>query len=309
MTTRPAISVTPPLGLAIERVKRVLFQPFDLGKWFVIGFCAWLAHLGEAGFHANFNFNTGSKSGNLRNELERAREYVMANLYWIVPVAIAVILLSIALWVLITWLSSRGRFMFVHCVALDRAEVRVPWRQYAREANSLFWFRLLLGLISFVISMPLFVIAGVAVYRMIARGRPDVGGIVMLLGLVFIVICMGIFFALISKFTTDFVVPVMFLRRNRCLEAWRIFGNLLAGNIGHFILYVLFQIVLWLAIAVMILAVVLMTCCIAGCLLAIPYLGTVLLLPVLMFSRSYSLHYLAQYGPEYDVFAPPAASV
>jgi molecular chaperone DnaJ len=29
-------------------VKRVLFQPFDLGKWFVIGFAAWLAHLGDA---------------------------------------------------------------------------------------------------------------------------------------------------------------------------------------------------------------------------------------------------------------------
>jgi hypothetical protein len=34
----------------------------------------------------------------------------------------------------------------------------------------------------------------------------------------------------------------------------------------------------------------------------IPYLGTVLLLPILVFKRAYSLHYLAQYGPQYDVF-------
>jgi hypothetical protein len=33
----------------LERVKRVLFQPFDLGKWFIIGFCAWLAFLGDGG--------------------------------------------------------------------------------------------------------------------------------------------------------------------------------------------------------------------------------------------------------------------
>jgi hypothetical protein len=37
--------------------------------------------------------------------------------------------------------------------------------------------------------------------------------------------------------------------------------------------------------------------------LAIPYLGTVLYLPVLIFHRAYSLYYLAQFGPEYDLFA------
>ena len=51
--------------------------------------------------------------------------------------------------------------------------------------------------------------------------------------------------------------------------------------------------------------VVLVTCCCAGCLMALPYLGTVLLLPVLVFKRSYSLYFLAQFGPEYDVFPPP----
>ena len=49
------------------------------------------------------------------------------------------------------------------------------------------------------------------------------------------------------------------------------------------------------------------TCCTAGCLMAIPFIGTVLLLPILIFKRSYSLFYLAQYGPEYDVFPAPAA--
>jgi len=54
--------------------------------------------------------------------------------------------------------------------------------------------------------------------------------------------------------------------------------------------------------------VVLVTCCIAGCFLAIPYVGTVLLLPVLVFQRAYSLHFLAQFGPAYDVFPPAAAA-
>jgi hypothetical protein len=49
------------------------------------------------------------------------------------------------------------------------------------------------------------------------------------------------------------------------------------------------------------------TCCIACCLMIIPYIGTVLLLPVFAFGRSYSLYYLAQYGPHYDVFPPDPA--
>jgi len=67
--------------------------------------------------------------------------------------------------------------------------------------------------------------------------------------------------------------------------------------------------VLALAIFVVILTAVVATCCILGCLAAIPYLGTVLLLPVFVFRRAYSLYYLAQYGLDYDVFRlVPAAS-
>ena len=50
------ISVAEPVSPALERVKRILFQPFDLGKWFVIGFCAWLAQLGEGGARRELQF-------------------------------------------------------------------------------------------------------------------------------------------------------------------------------------------------------------------------------------------------------------
>ncbi|HWB59674.1 MAG TPA: hypothetical protein VG733_09280, partial [Chthoniobacteraceae bacterium] len=57
------VSVTEPVGLAIERVKQVLFRPFDFGKWITIGFCAWLASLGGGGGGGGgFNFNSGGFS-------------------------------------------------------------------------------------------------------------------------------------------------------------------------------------------------------------------------------------------------------
>jgi hypothetical protein len=60
--------------------------------------------------------------------------------------------------------------------------------------------------------------------------------------------------------------------------------------------------VLAMAIGTLVVFAILLTCCLAGCLMALPYIGTVFLLPVLVFKRSYSLYYLAQYGPQYDVF-------
>ena len=69
--------------------------------------------------------------------------------------------------------------------------------------------------------------------------------------------------------------------------------------------YILFQIVLSIAIGMVVVGAVIVTCCIAACVMALPYLGTVLLLPVLVFERSYSLYYLAQFGPAYNVFPTP----
>jgi len=118
-------------------------------------------------------------------------------------------------------------------------------------------------------------------------------------------IVLGISFGLIKEFTNDFVVPVMYLGRAKCVDGWRQFLSILSVNKCKFLLYVLFQIVIGMGIGGIILGLALFTCCCACCLMAIPYIGTVLLLPILVFSRSYSLIYLKQYGSAFDVFVKP----
>ncbi len=311
VTTRPReISVAEPVSPALERVKLMLFQPFDLGKWFVIGFCAWLACLGEGGgggthFNNNFGNHSHETGAEVRHGLEQAWGYVLNHLYWIVPVASLVILLCLALGLLILWLNCRGKFMFLHCVALNRAEVVGPWNKFAREGNSLFWFRLVLGLIGAVLTLPLLVTIAVLILRMIFRGEPDVGGIVTAAGLALVFFVLAVVCAIIRKFTVDFVVPIMFLRGGKCWAAWKEFYGLLSAHPGQFTLYILFSIVLAMGLGVLVLMFMLVTCCFC-CLMLLPYVGTVVLLPVLIFKRAYPLYYLAQYGPEYDVFPPPA---
>ena len=50
----------------------------------------------------------------------------------------------------------------------------------------------------------------------------------------------------------------------------------------------------------MILAVI--ACCATCCIGALPYLGTVVLLPAIVYLRCFSLDCLAQFGPRYDVW-------
>lgn len=300
-TNERSISVISPFTPAIERVKTLLFHPFDLERWLIFGFCAWLAMLGQSGGGGgNYNFG-GRQAQNAREGLREAWEFIGANLYWIVPLVIGLALVGVAIWVVLTWLSSRGQFMFLHGVATNRAEVRVPLRRYAAHGNSLFRFRLVLGLLSFLLILPA-VLGGLGlIFLMVLRDGPTVGLVSGTLLAFLAAIALGVLFSVIGKFTLDFVVPVMALRTARCRTAWGELLGLLRVYPATFLVYLLFQIVLAVAVGILVIAVVLLTCCCAGCLLAIPYVGTVLLLPILVFDRAYSLYYLAQFGPEYEV--------
>ena len=300
------VSVIDPIGPALEKVKMILFKPFELRKWFVIGFCAWLAFLGsgDGGGGGGPNFNFQGRKHEARQAFGEAKGFILDNLHWIIPVAVLAVAVGIILWLVITWLSSRGRFMFLHCVAENKAEVKIPWEKFRQHANSLFLFRIVLGLIGFAVTgLPVLLLVGFIIIMIASEGPVLIGvlgGVV--IGL--IIIALIIIFSLIGKFTMDFVVPIMFLRTTSCRAGWREFLRVLSSNKGRFFLYILFQIVIGIAIGAIIMTGMCITCCCAACILAIPYIGTVLMLPLLVFKRAYSLLYLQQFGPEFDVFRP-----
>jgi len=298
------VSVIDPIGKAIDRVKEVLFNPFDVGRWFIIGFCAWLAMLGQGGVGGGgggFNPGGGGPSS------AEVKAWFLEHLPLIISIGLGLFVLGIVIGIVFLWLSSRGKFMFLHCVALNKAEVKAPWHKFRDQGNNLFVFRLVVGIIGFIcVAVPLGVIA-LLIILLVRKSAYAVGilvgGIILL---VLMVIAIGIVFGLVGKFTKDFVVPVMYLRRCRCLDAWGEFWHLLGANQGRFTLYILFQIIISMAVGTIVMGLACVTCCCAACIFAIPYIGTVALLPIFVFKRSYSLYYLAQYGGQYDVFIPVA---
>jgi hypothetical protein len=272
-----------------------------------LGWPAWANPAAGGGSFNNFNDgnhqNGAQPAKQIRHFYHQASDFVMTNLDWLAPLVVFLALVVLALWLVILWLNCRGKFMFLHCVAWNKAEVEKPWTEFAAAGNSLFRFRLVLGLIGFI---------AVNIIRMILHGEPDLPSVMLAVGSGMLFFLFVLIFVLIRRFTVDFVVPIMYLRRGTCLAAWREFLGMLSVHPGQFTLYILFRIVLGMAITALVLMAYTATCCIACCLAALPFVGTVLLLPVIIFKRAYPLYYLAQFGPQYDVFptppAPPAPS-
>jgi len=105
-----------------------------------------------------------------------------------------------------------------------------------------------------------------------------------------------------SLFLNAFVVPIMYRHNLSAMAAWRAFLPWLSAQPASFFLYGIFVLLLFVGAGIAICAVGLVTCCIAFLLLAIPYVGTVVLLPLLVAYRYLSLEFLAQFDPGLNVF-------
>lgn len=300
------VSVIEPVGPAVQRAQRMLFGPFVIEKWLGLGFCAFLANLASEGGAGGMNFsgfgNTGGaapagQGGGFDDALESLRDYWP----WIVLGALCVTSLFIAVGMLLTWLSSRGQFMFIDGVARNRGGVVEPWREFRAEGNSLFFFRFWFGLATFFAFL---LCAGLCALLAWPDVRAERFGPMALLALVLGVgslVVLSIVAGCVRVFLLHFVAPIMYARRLRVGAAWSEFGRVMLREYkGTLLLYLLFQIVLGMLIGILTVLATCATCCLA----AIPYLGTVILLPLHVFGRAYPIYFLEQFGPEWRILQP-----
>lgn len=293
------ISVIDPLSRAMVWSRDVLFRPFDLGKWIVLGFCAWLAGLGERGGGPNGNFNVGERHGDFEHDLHVAWEWLLANLALVLFIVAVAFVVCFTIWLLFLWLSSRGKFMFLDGVVHDRAAVVAPWHRFRAPANALFRFRFVVGLLGGVV-----VLAFIATLVFVAWLAIDTDAekpllILFLICALFPFVLTMIAFGLLALAINDFVVPLMYLRDEGVGAAFRELRRLFSARPGTFILYVLIKIVIAIAVAV----ISIFFCCLTCCIVLLPYIGTVILLPIAVFARAYPLYFLGQFGPDYARFA------
>jgi len=291
---KPKIEIFKPFGEAFELMNKILFKPFDLKKWFAIGFAAFLS-----GHFAGVGLNFPSPFGNFQSH-RVTQEVIPTHLEqwkpWLVAAVIVFALLFFALVIALTWLKARGNFIFTDCIVRNRGAIAGPWREYRKEGNSYFLF--LLAVAFAVLLLAGLVLASAARLVWLKQGAGETASIAAI-GLIVSLFVFWVSIIIFVSIATYFMVPVMYRRRYRAVEAFRDVTILITHNVGSFLLFCLFGIVLILAVLMIGAIVTCATCCLA----ALPYVGTVILLPVFVCLHAFGLVFLRQFGPDYDVWA------
>jgi hypothetical protein len=308
------LDIGKPVEQAWKRMERRLFQPFQAKKWFVLGFTAWLASFLDGGSSGG-NFNSSGSPSSDQNEAASeaaaelsalCKEWFIQAISWGLPVWIGIFIvlfvLFLALLLVFTWLGCRGRFMFLDNVLHDRAEVKRPWREFRTQGNSLFRLHAAVVVAGMTVFF-MFVLGALITFwpdivarqtRLFAAYLPWILAFVVLF-LAWIPVIIFLFFL------RDLGVPLMYRRGCSAGEACGLLWDLGKRQWPDFLLYLLIRIVLGLVLVI--------TACIAGCLTCciafLPYIGTVITLPLWVFRQCFVLDCFAQISPEDNLWPKP----
>ena len=310
------IDFTRAFDSAWERMQVILFRPFDIGKWFAIGLSAFLAGLIQGGNGLNSMPNTNDfktithpttvhaqttppSVHDMISKMLAPFSSTHLSMSVFVVAFIVGLIVGFGILILFAWLGSRGQFMFLDNIVRNRGEIGWPWSHYARQANSYMIFYLLVVFASCLVILPILAIVVIMCIPLYQQERWPTGGEVggfIALGIVYFVasIALTTFLFLFREFGA----AIMFRRGITVRPALAEVFKIIARHPGSIIVFILLRIAIY--IGVVILAIVI--CCFTLCIGQLPYIGTVILLPVLIFVKCFSLDCLAQFGPEYDVF-------
>lgn len=306
------INFTQAFDSAWERMHVILFRPFDFGKWCAIGLSAFLAGFLQGGNGFNFNFNgnpfqpTSSNNGTTTEKFNLPQLHAEFNnalaglqMGLIILMVLVVFAVVFAIILVVYWLGANGQFLLLDNVVRNRGAITWPWQYYSRQANSLFFFYVLFLVISLVLILPIFAAGIVMAIPLFQHHRwPEGGEIIgfVLLALVYLAVVLVI--SVTMFLFREFGIPIMFRQGLRARPAFLATLQLIGRHPGCIAIFVLLRIAIFLGVAV--LSTIL--CCVTCCVELLPYVGTVMLLPVLIYVRCFTLDCLAQFGPEYNVW-------
>jgi hypothetical protein len=201
----------------------------------------------------------------------------------------------------LTWVNSRGKFMFLYNVVNNRDDVVKPWNDFRKQGNSLFWWQFIYGLIALTVFV-LFFFYCFQIFKNMHEGLiPEITKFGFISGMVVILLGLMLIAAYISLFLNDFVIPIMYKYKLPATKAWAKFISLAVNNLGSFIVYGLLIFALKIAVAVAVIFAAVLTCCIGLLLIMIPFVGAVVLLPVSYTFRAFSIEYFAMFGDDFNL--------
>lgn len=299
------VSYTWPLERAWTRTRSLLFGTLGFEGWLVLGFAAFLAGLVDTGLLGSWRtrWNFPLRPG----DMTEFTFFGLSPSWWregwlalLVPFAA----IGLAILIALLWAGSRGKFVFLDDALHGRAAIVEPWQRFRALGDSLFVWRVGLWLVGFVV---LFTIAAPLAVLRAGYGNGGLALLAPTLAAVALAAVVGVAFAVVVLLLESFVVPIMYARNLTCTAAWRFLLPLLRRHLVEFTLYVLFVLLLWVLVVGVLFVAAALTCCITWpilVLMALPYVKSVVLLPLSVTFRLFTVEFLAQFGPDYFTLPP-----
>ena len=131
----------------------------------------------------------------------------------LIVLAIVLLVIFVVLWLIWNIISAIMEFVFVESLRRGEVHIRRYGNRNIGRAFSLFLFRIALSVLGLVL------IGGPAL-AIVLSGLPDEAMVMSILGLIAFALVFGLLFAIVNRFTTVFVVPVMLHQERGVLSAW-----------------------------------------------------------------------------------------
>jgi hypothetical protein len=285
------VSVLGAAEKAIADVKERLF-PFRLPHWLLLGLVSFLEQCGSGGSSGFFPPGPG---GNVDEDLlPRAGDWLGSHVVLAILVSVLVLTVIVVALVVTTWLSSRGVVMYVEAVATGGTDVVGSFSRSGEAANSLFAWRFLASLGTFV---ALLVTVGTGIVLALSarsgNGATAVMSLLACVALAFLALAIVVAGSLFALALVDFAAPIQWSRKVSCGEALGLLLPPLRLHGLSFLGYVLLKAVVGAAAGVALL----FACCLC-CLAVLPVISHTLLQPVFFFQRAFANRLLEQMGFE-----------
>ena len=227
---------------AIDRTRRILFQPFLWRDYLKLAAVACITE----GFTGNFNLNFPDHHHSSPS-VDAGTVFHLPNEV-IALIALAV-LACLAIGIVVCYLVTRLRFAFFHCLVRQTREIGPGWRLYREQAWRFFKFSLLLGLALLCIAAVVLIPFGFIFFDLFrnvqAGGHLDPTRLILpILGFIPAVLLLCLAMYAVKVVVEDFMLPHVALDNASIAEAWAAAISRVEAERGRFFVYLLLRLFL-----------------------------------------------------------------
>ncbi|WP_424359266.1 DUF7544 domain-containing protein [Methanocella sp. MCL-LM] len=243
----PELRAFNPVSTALDRTKKLLFEPFDAWVWLKLVIIMFFVGSGGRSFNPGnaLQYMTGGEDGNFSGDvLANGISSIMSDTALLA--FIALILVAIIVLVLI-FSYLRGVFSFILIDALTSGQISLirSFRENLGRGFKAFLFNVAVMLVSLTMALLMLIVLLLTIFWLIGAGDSNAtrAGLVLLaVGILLITIVAFIVFSLIvgliTGFFYDFAIPLIRFRNMGLMESIKHVIGLVAKEPVEFIVYV-----------------------------------------------------------------------